>query len=477
MNTVLRANKLTVNKLRIAIFLDHDVMIRHFLHSEVFNKLFDMHDVDVVMPPKGYKRTTLDPSAYLAGANLIHLPIHEKSRSIWGRMMQVKVMRPRLDRFSMDLRRTWRLVLPWRVELLHTILGAPGIFRIYKQWASWQAHKFPNLKLRELLSKKAYDLVLNPGLPDGHYLDDLIIETRRFKIPLIYIMNSWDNPSTGPFAAGKPDYFLAWGKQTERHAHIYQGMDPRRTFGFGAAQFEIYKKPPRITRADFCVRHNIDPSKRIILYAGGSLGTNEFEHLQLLEEAISAGRYGDAVIVYRPHPWGGGGNAGEQIIDHAWIHVRIESTMRAYLESLKSHGYHMTFPDCADTHDVLSAVDCVISPLSTILIEAAMHGKPIMCFLPLEDVSARHFQTVHCLPHFRELQENPEVVLAAGREEMLAKLPRLFAMETEPNFVKKQEKMCNYFVAIHDRPYSERLCTLVEDIVSKHKVDAEQYDC
>lgn len=453
-----------MRKLRVAIFIDHDVMIRHFLHSRVFAKLFVTHDVEVILPPKGNKRVSLNPSAYLEGANIIYLPFHAKSRSLWGRMMQVKVMRPSLGRFCMDLRRTWRLVMPWKAELLHTLLGVPGIFWLYKQWVNWRATKSPNLEMRKLLRDRFYDLVINPGVPGGHYLDDLIIETRKIHVPLIYIMNSWDNPSAGPFAAGKPDYFLAWGQQTKNHAQIYQGMSGDRTIGFGAAQFEVYKQPPRIKREEFCALHNINSDQRIILYAGGSLGTNEFEHLKLLEQGICDGQYGNAIIIYRPHPWGGGGNAGDQIIEHAWTHVRIESTMRCYLESLRMNGYHMSFPDYADTHDVLSSVDCVISPLSTILIEAAMHGKPIMCFLPLEDVSARHFQTVYRLPHFRDLQTHPEVILAKGRAEMLQKLPELFARADDPDIPKKLSKMCSFFVEDHDRPYGERLCQFVEDI-------------
>ena len=453
-----------VRKLHLAVFIDHDVIIRHFLHSRVFENLFVKHDVDVILPPKGNKRVTLDPSEYLKNANVIYFPMHTKSRSLWGRMMQVKVMRPRFDRFSLDLRRTWRLVMPWKAELLHTILGSPGIYWLYKQWVDWQAMKSPNLTMRSFLAERDYDVVLNPGVPSGHYLDDLIIETRKINVPLIYIMNSWDNPSAGPFAAGKPDYFLAWGQQTVNHAQVYQGMSEGRVIAFGAAQFEVYKKPPCNTRAVFCARHDIDPDQRIILYAGGSLGTNEFEHLKLLEQEIAGGKYGDTVIVYRPHPWGGGGNAGEQIVDHAWTHVRIESTMRAYLDSLRADGYHMTFPDCADTHDVLSSVDCVISPLSTILIEAAMHGKPIMCFLPLEDVSARHFQTVYRLPHFRDLQMGPEVVLAKGRKEMVEKLQELFAKADDPSFSKRLGKTCSFFVAHHDVSYGERLCKLVEEI-------------
>lgn len=455
-----------LRKLKVAIFIDHDVMIRHFLHSGVFMPLFDAYDVDVIVPPKGYKRITLDPAPYVGGARLLHLPVHDSSRSLWGRMMQVMVMRPRFDRDSLDLRRTWRLVMPWKAELLHTILGMPGIFEIYRAWTQWRSAKLPNLPLRNLLCENSYDVVLNPGLPDGHYIDDLFLETPRLGVPFIYIMNSWDNPSTGPFAAGKPDVFLAWGPQTEEHARTYQGMMPEKIVGFGAAQFEIYKTTPRIDRTEFCARHGIHPEQTIILYAGGSLGTNEFEHLQLLEDEIIAGKCGNAVIVYRPHPWGGGGNAGEQIIGHTWTHVKIESTMRNYLENLCTKGYHLTFPDYADTHDTLSAVDCVISPLSTILIEAALHGKPIMCFLPVEDVAARHFQTVHDLPHFRDLQTDPEVVLAVGRQQLLHKLPLLLEKITDPAFPGRIAKTCSFFVSDFARPYGTRLVETIERVVA-----------
>ena len=91
---------------------------------------------------------------------------------------------------------------------------------------------------------------------------------------------------------------------------------------------------------------------------------------------------------------------------------------------------------------VLSYVDCVISPLSTILIEAAMHGKPIMCFLPMEDLDAKHFQTVHALPHFKEFQTQPEVVLAKNSLELVKKLNLLFIRKEDPNFSKKIIKMC-----------------------------------
>ena len=52
-------------KLKIAIFIDHDIMIRHFIHSNVFSKLSKKHQVDFIFPPQGHKRVSLDPTLFL----------------------------------------------------------------------------------------------------------------------------------------------------------------------------------------------------------------------------------------------------------------------------------------------------------------------------------------------------------------------------------------------------------------------------
>ena len=136
--------------------------------------------------------------------------------------------------------------------------------------------------------------------------------------------------------------------------------------------------------------------------------------------------------------------------------------MNSYLKSLKEKGYHLTFPDYSDTHVVLSHADYVISPLSTILIEAGIHGKPIMCFLPLEDIKAKHFQTVHNLPHFREFQENKEVIVAKNRKELIEKVYFLIKNSKDLEFKKRIQKACEYYVSAYSESYKKRLLKLVE---------------
>ena len=61
-------------KLRIGIFIDHDIMIRHFIHSQVFLELSKKHKVDYFFPSVGHKRVTLDPTPYIKNARIFRLP-------------------------------------------------------------------------------------------------------------------------------------------------------------------------------------------------------------------------------------------------------------------------------------------------------------------------------------------------------------------------------------------------------------------
>ena len=112
--------KIYEKKLKIAIFIDHDIIIRHFIHSQVFNKLCNYHQVDFIFPPKGNRRITLNPNQYIVNADIIHLKIKQKTRSIWSRMSQVIALRPSLKKYSLDIRKTYRLVMNWKAEILHT---------------------------------------------------------------------------------------------------------------------------------------------------------------------------------------------------------------------------------------------------------------------------------------------------------------------------------------------------------------------
>ena len=453
-------------KLRIAIFIDHDIIIRHFLHSGVFSKLMSNHIVDFVLPPRGYKRISLDVSEYIGKSRLITLKVNPFRRTLWARLRQVIILRSRLGSKNKIIRSNWIMFIPLKERLLQNFLGMPFIYSLYRLWIKYIENKNRNIELINILKEGQYDLIISPGVPDGVYYDELILECKRNAIPLIYIMNSWDNPCICPLVTGEPDLYLAWGPQTAELANDYLKIRKNKIIQFGAAQFEIYKNEPKINRNDFCKLNDLDPHKRIILYAGGSLGTNEYKHLIELEKNIESGKFDNLVILYRPHPWGGGINFEEKILKHNWKHVRIENNMKSYLENLISKGYTPLFPNYEDTNVVLSSVDCVISPLSTILLEALIVGKPIMCFMPLDEAKYnKRIKIVSELPFFKDFFSAEEVVLAKSLNEVIEKVPQLIYKSQSISEIRNLKKLKKRIIKNFSESYQNRIIKLVEEFV------------
>ncbi len=370
------------------------------------------------------------------------------------------------------MRRFYRRVLGWKAALLYTLISLPGVYQWHRHRVIATITAQPYRSLEVLIEEHQPDVLIHPSTLEGEYINDLVETSQSCDIPLMVIMNSWDNPSTKNAVVGNPDWLLVWGPQTKQHAIDFVGMRADRVIEFGAAQFDVYRQPPRIDRDEFCVRHQIDPARKILLYAGSSKETDEYSHLEALEEAIDQARLTNLVVVYRPHPWGNGGKNGGRIIERQWRHIRIETTMRAYLEGVRDGNKAMSLPDYRDTHDVLSSIDALVSPLSTIILEGALHGKPTLCFLPVEETEARHLQLVLPLKHFEDMFNSPEFPTARGLPELIPGVAALLSRVGDDAYSARLAEACSHFVTPFDRPYGERLTEFCEKIAGCVPVDA-----
>ena len=456
-----------MKRLRVLVFIEVDVVVRHFLDSHVFDHLAARHDVTFIFPEEGNKRLgNVDPGALQLAAPYERLPHHGERTRLWKQLFQIDQLRLRPGKQAAALRRLRWTTLGWKAASLYTLLGLPGIWQAFRARRLRQLGTMVNTQMEALFDREKPDVVVHPCVLEGLYLNDLVEIAGRRGIPLAVIMNSWDNPSTKRAMVGNPDWLLVWGEQTQSHAMELAGMARDRVIRFGAAQFEVYREPARLDRAAFCRLHGIDPTRRILLYAGSSKGTDEIAHLQMLEQAVERGDLGDAVILYRPHPWGRGGRGGDRLLDQPWRHVFIEHSMRGYLEGVKAGKTAKYLSDYRDTHDVLSNVDAVVSPLSTILLEAALHGKPILCFLPQEDAS-KHFRTDAAFMHFHDMFNMPEILLAVGYDSFLDKCRELLAMGDSPEAIERRKRAVDFFVEPFEAPYDQRLTEFLETVGEK----------
>jgi len=442
------------------------VVTRHFVHSRVFADLIKKHDVTFVFPEPGYKRMgdvevgQLD----LCGADYTHLTVHQGRQRLWKPLFQIDQLRWRPGRQWKLVRWVYIDAIGPKAAALYRVASLPGVFALVRRFFERKLADRPYYDLDALLDQYQPDALIHPCVLEGVYINDLIEAASKRSIPFVTIMNSWDNPSTKRAMVGTPDWLLVWGEQTKRHAVEYVGMRPERAIKFGAAQFDLFRSRATISRTEFCGEHNIDPVLPVLLYAGSSKESDEFGHLRAIEDAIDAGRVPKMAVVYRPHPWGGGGMGGERLLDHPWRHVYVENSMRGYLEAVKAGHKGKTLPSYERTHDLLCSVDALVSPLSTIIVEGALHGKPVACFLPTEEQSANHFQRTVSLIHFEDMYRMPEFLKANGSDELISTLGELMSLVGDDSFSERLKEVSRFFVESFDRPYSERLCEFVESV-------------
>ncbi len=456
-------------KKKVFVFIESDICTRHFVFSGALRSLVEQFDVTFIYPPKDWRRTRLDPEGLPLDAPVRTVDVPVRRVWLWKRLFQVQqlMLRPGADYY--ERRRCIRGHMHWKQSVQLTVYGLPLLYQLFKASIAWRLKRTPCTSLRSLLDTERPDAVLHPSTFDGYYINDLIVECRRISVPLMLLMNSWDNPSIKQSVTGMPDLSVVWGPQTSEHCRRYMGMPPERLAEIGAAQFDVFKQQPRLNRDAFCAEHGLDPAKRIVLYAGSSKGTDEYSHLDALNAACADGRIAGASILYRPHPWGRCGKDGHRMATATWPHVTIEFSMRDYVQRIAEGDTRMFIEaEYQRTHDVLSNVDAVISPMSTMIIEGALHGKPPLCFLPLDqEQRGSLFETFAGLVHFQEMFERAVFPIAYSQAELIEKTQKLVESAANIDYLRTLDAETRFYVKPTTELYRDALCRLVAGAVGK----------
>ncbi len=456
--------------MKIHIFIEHDIVVRHFISSRVFEPLlFAGHDVTLIVPDNAPKRISSMPGAAVTKLKVKTVGMHPERRIIWRKLFLLEKFRYRLNRDAINIKISYAKSQHWKANVLFSFFACPGIRQLYIALKMARIRKIQDTVLFRFLINDKPDLVVHPSVLDGVYFDDLIHFCKKLHIPLINIMNSWDNPSTKHGANYNPECLLVWGEQTRLHALKYMRMPEENVKKFGAAQFDVYRNVTRITKPDFLKKHGLDSNCRVLLYAGSSKGTDETAHLHMIDKFIEDGHLPPIKVIYRPHPWGNGGAQGKRILSEKWNNVVIETSMIQYLREVEKGNVGIYLADYQDTHDVLSNIDFLISPLSTIILEAALHGKPSMCYMPIDEKEAKHFQAVKDMPHFDDLFKMDVFPKAFGESQLKQGIQKLIELSEIPETKTQLIKACRHFIEPFPTSWSERFVGFAEDYVAQHK--------
>ena len=454
---------------KILIFIDHDIMIRHFILSGALKGLEKVYDVIYVFPERD-TRIKIDVNS-LTLPSVRFLPVSRARTSKLTQLAQIKtIQRSWFNPTFKQIRLAYQGVFDRRTYQKMVLLSLPLLYSVFRRKVLRAMPPFT--ELADLIAETRPAVILHPTVLHGLFISDLAAASKKANIPFVALMNSWDNPSTKAQVIRNPDWLAVWGEQTCQHAVEFMRFPRERIEILGAAQFDIYSRPAEKGRSEVAAGLDADPSLLLILYAGSSKGIDEMEQLLALDAAITQGDLPPAKIIFRPHPWRDPSHETLDFFEISWRNVVMDPSMKENYIGPKSKGeaiIHIT--DYADTHTILSACDLLIGNVSTILLEAAMHGKPVISFFNERDAQNRtsHFSAVLNQRYFRELLSGLEIPLCRSIDEVILHARSLLALSRDETFSARQRKASRYFADQDGRTYAERLLGFLKVVESSHR--------
>jgi hypothetical protein len=295
-------------------------------------------------------------------------------------------------------------------------LSADGPWRRRRTWVKLA------LEVAEALvpSERYYELYLRSHSPDvllvtplidfGSYQTDYVKSAHRLGIPVAFLPFSWDNLTNRGLVRIAPDRVMVWNEAQKREAITYHDVPPDRIVVTGAARFDdFFEMRPACSRAEFCARAGLDPSRPFLLYLCSSrfVAPNEAAFVREWARAVR-GAADPAVaacgILVRPHP----ANAD------AWAGVRFDDVENAAIwpEPPKVQA------DPA-LYDALHYSAAVAGLNTSAMIEAGILGKPVYTIQTKEFAGGQE-QTLHF--HYLLAKNGGLVEVAADLPEHLSQI-------------------------------------------------------
>lgn len=467
-----------MKKIKVMCHIESDVEYRHFIMTDSLKDVFTKCQTILIIPPKGYKRFTQNDfkKNYIKDKRTIK--ISDLRNSTWRRRFHFLNLRKMIIKRNFILFLVWSFIIGYKATIYFLVFQLPILYKI-------MMNKFENnLKITtpkdywKLISQFKPDILIHPSTFGGYFINDMILAGKKFNIPTLVIMNSWDNPSLKSTFYAKPDLVCVWGPQSKNHAKTYMDLNDDHIEITGSAQFEAHKRKSRITKKQFLQEHDITLNKKIILFAGSTVSRNEYLQLKKILNYLSKNNLRNSFeLMYRPHPWGFRPNTQKQIFSLKKEGLIFEnSSMQFFDVNNKQIKFKtISLSEYARTNDILRNIDILISPMSTILIEGGLHGIPTMCIFPKEEQSFSLFdkerQTWRVfnkhLPHFKEIIDHDQILSCDSYKLIDKNLEILISKLNNQEYKKNLKLSMKYFVHQDQRSFSK---ILYEKVVKLAKI-------
>ena len=442
-------NQSTSDRPLLLILLSHDYLARDLFDSGVLSHLRGQYDLlFVTTEGLGMDLTTFGQVA----------AVH---RMTW--------LRTRLWEAAFGLRHLSGLdpIIKTQVNR-HAIFqrGTPGpIKRIVSALHRFGLSGIVSSVIAKLLAMTASNFNAMPRMPTVALLpsgikdlawDDTVTFCRRHDIPSLTVTINWDNIAHKVFLQ-QPDRLGVWGEQGFLFARLFQKVPVKDIVTLGSPRFESYRNFS-MSKTEARRKLDLPETARILLFAGAGVVFDEVSLIEEFDQAMNEGDLpADLYMVYKPHPKRHKRAAEPPLRPERYRHVRVWG------------GNGLT--PLSDYPVLLSAVDALVTPMSTMVLEGALMGLPALG-LAYDDPAHGDYSwdNARLNNHLHPIINSRWHVLCEARGEFLLNLRRLLDLIGDPGASDSARSTARFILHDDGRSYAVRLVEALQGLVTERQV-------
>ncbi|MFA5974907.1 MAG: hypothetical protein WC859_01925 [Elusimicrobiota bacterium] len=446
----------------LLIVLSSRLYVRNFLESGALNRLADPYSCSVALAQG------MDPSLLTSQFPFAGFISADPKRSQWNTFRMYLTMWAHRKRstsyplkFNVDISGRKR-------RTLYQILALPGLFQLTLFVIERLIGR--NRSVDNLLDKTRPVMVVFPSQGTDLMALDVLAACRERKIQTFMLINGWDNLSTKGTMTDHPDILAVWGEESREHAARIQHIEPARIRVLGVPHFEVYRNtvpPEKISHIRAI--HAIPADRKIIIFAGCSRDVAELDLLGELDRAMGQGTMSGYHVIYRPHPWGHDSQLETRFSDRHFRFITMDAQIREGHERVDRLGLGRRpdhFVPGLDYYPALMAsAHCVISPLSTFLIESAVMGKPALAIAFSIGKTEFPLEQIYECEHFRYLRKTQAILTSHSRQAFVRDVQHLLELAEQPAIGEQLRQDIAPIVFRGPGPYADRLLAEIQALL------------
>lgn len=435
---------------RKLVLIPGDLYVRNFLDTDAFREI---EDDETFYAASEILQRSAQVAAKPNFAGTVPEPAERAPAYYRLRMVSTAAMRSRSTTMARRIERLRPVERAWTLLLAHPRLRDRVMRRRIEKLG-------PNPALERLLDEVRPDLVIAPTAGTDNLVFDALFSCARRGVPLGLLVNGWDNMSSKFTFSVQPDWLAVWGEHSARHAIEIHDFPRDRLHVVGAPTFEPhFAFDPARTPSPYPFPY--------VLFAGASLPFDEVGLLRQLDRWLPELGIDGLKIVYRPHPARHFRLSEDVLREEEFASVVLDQQVREpYLAAAAKGLREFPMPSLDWYPGLLGHARALVCPLSTMIVEAAIVGTPIVALAFDDGVHPHSFAEYLEFNHFEGIEHVAGLSVCHRREDLEPQLSG-WVERGAPAGMREAIRPWLHF---DERSYAQRLADVVGEVLPADRV-------